>query len=181
LVFVGGEKIRLGDDWQLEVLHVPGHSYGHLGLYDPKHETAFVSDALHGGGFPGASGGLAFPVTYYDVDAYLSTLTLLENLPIKMLCTAHWLPKKGEEIRAFVAESRQTVATFDRIILSGLNQHSSGLTMKDLIDVAGEAFGWPSDTWVYIMFALKGHPDRLQRQRRVRFIQIPQPYHWVLA
>jgi hypothetical protein len=125
---------------------------------------------------------MAFPVTYYDVDVYLSTLCLLENLPIKTLCTAHWLPKHGEEIRAFIAESRQTVATFDRAILSSLAQQPAGLNMKQLIDVAGNAFGdWPKDTWIYIMFALRGHLDRLERQGQVRFLQNPQPYRWVLA
>ena len=27
----GGETIRLGDDWRVEVLHLPGHTLGHLG------------------------------------------------------------------------------------------------------------------------------------------------------
>jgi len=182
LCFVGGEKIRIDDGWELEVLHVPGHSRGHLGLYDRKHETAFVSDALHGRGFPGTSGDMAVPVTYYDVDLYLSTLCLLEKLPIKTLCTGHFPPKHGEAIGAFIADSRQTAVTFDHIILAGLVQHDSGLNMKELIDVVGNAFGdWPKDTWIYLMFALKGHLDRLERQGRVRFLQDLPPFRWALA
>ncbi len=182
LCFIGGEKIRIDDGWELEVLHVPGHSHGHLGLYDRKHETAFVSDALHGRGFPGASGDMAFPVTYYDVDVYLSTLCLLENLPIKTLCTGHFPPRHGEAIRAFIAESRQTVFTFDQAILSSLERQHAGLNMKELIDVVGNAFGdWPKDTWIYLMFALKGHLDRLERQGRVRFLQNLPSFRWTLA
>ena len=30
LCFTGGERIHLEEDWWLEVLHVPGHSRGHL-------------------------------------------------------------------------------------------------------------------------------------------------------
>ena len=74
ICFTGGERIRLRDDWTLEVLHVPGHSAGHLALYDPKHRAAFVGDAVHGRGCPKATGGMAIPVTYYGVDIYLSTL-----------------------------------------------------------------------------------------------------------
>ena len=125
---------------------------------------------------------MAFPVTYYHVDVYLSTLCLLENLPIKTLCTAHWPPKRGEEIRAFIADSRQTVATFDQAILGGLAQERSGLNMKELIDIVGNVFGdWPKDTWIYIMFALKGHLDRLERRGQVRFLNNIRPFLWTLA
>jgi len=71
LCFSGREKIRLSDDWELEVLHVPGHSRGHLALYDARHKSALVGDAIHGRGCPKAEGGLAIPVTYYEVDIYL--------------------------------------------------------------------------------------------------------------
>lgn len=71
LCFTGGETIRLRDDWELEVLHVPGHSHGHLALYDAKRRAAFVGDAIHGRGCPKATGRLAIPVTYYYVDIYL--------------------------------------------------------------------------------------------------------------
>jgi len=68
--FAGGERIRLSNDWDLEVLHVPGHSHGHLALLDRDHGTAFVGDAIHGRGCPSASGAMALPVTYYYVDVY---------------------------------------------------------------------------------------------------------------
>ena len=77
--FSGGERIRLGDGWALEVLHVPGHSHGHLALYDPTHRAAFVGDAIHGRGCPKAAGGMGIPVTYYFVDIYLSTLRYFEG------------------------------------------------------------------------------------------------------
>src|SRR5690348_11911110 len=48
--FVGDEHIALADDWELEVLHVPGHSAGHLALFDRRRKAAFVSDAVHGRG-----------------------------------------------------------------------------------------------------------------------------------
>ncbi len=48
LGFVGGEHIAISNDLELEVLHVPGHSAGHLALFDRKNRAAFVSDAVHG-------------------------------------------------------------------------------------------------------------------------------------
>jgi hypothetical protein len=37
--FHGGEHIVIADGWELEVLHVPGHSYGHLALLDRERKT----------------------------------------------------------------------------------------------------------------------------------------------
>src|ERR1035437_7573717 len=46
--FVGGEDIRVDDERSLQVLHVPGHSDGHLALYDRGNKAVFVGAALHG-------------------------------------------------------------------------------------------------------------------------------------
>jgi len=182
LCFEGGERIRVRKDWQLEVLHVPGHSHGHLALYDPDHRAAFVGDALHGRGCPKASGEMALPVTYYYVDAYLSTLNFLEHLPIDVLYTAHFPVMRGGKIRDFIAESRQTVATFDRVLLSNLKGVSSGLDLTHLIEAIGNAFSdWPKDTLIFSMFAIKGHMDRLEELGKVRLVREGRPFKWALA
>src|SRR4051794_41860486 len=41
----GGETLRLGPDRRLEVLALPGHTPGHLGLWDPGSGAAIVIDA----------------------------------------------------------------------------------------------------------------------------------------
>jgi len=89
LCFSGGEKIRLRSDWELEVLHVPGHSRGHLAVYDAQHKVAFVGDAIHGCGCPKATGEMAITVTYYYVDVHLSTLRYFEALAIDALYSGH--------------------------------------------------------------------------------------------
>ena len=40
----GGETIRLEHDWRVEVLHLPGHTLGHIGLWDPRSRAAIVID-----------------------------------------------------------------------------------------------------------------------------------------
>lgn len=179
ITFSGGERIRLADDWELEVLHVPGHSHGHLALYDIKNKTAFVGDAIHGRGCPKAGGGMAIPVTYYYVDTYLTTLRYFESLEIKTLYSGHWPIMSGDEISDFISDSRQTVEIFDRAILSSLRKHTSGLTMKELIDVVSNAVGdWPKDTWSLAMFSVKGHMDRLEQLNKVRAVRGTRPVKW---
>ncbi len=182
LCFAGGETIHLRDDWKLEVLHVPGHSRGHLALYDPKNRALFSGDAVHGRGCPKATGEMAIPVTYYHIDAYLSTIRYIEHLPIDVLYSGHWPIMRGEEIQDFLAESRRTVELADRAILQALAKTPSGLTMKELIDAVGNAVGdWPKDTWVFAMFPIKGHMDRLEQQGKVKPVKGARPAKWTLA
>jgi glyoxylase-like metal-dependent hydrolase (beta-lactamase superfamily II) len=182
VTFSGGEMIRLRDDWALEVLHVPGHSHGHLTLYDREHRAAFVGDAIHGRGCPKAEGGLSIPVTYYYVDIYLSTLRYFESLDLEVLHSGHWPTMRGEEIRDFIAESRQTVELFDRVILGSLAKTHAGLTMKELIDAVSSAIGeWPRETWDLAMFPVRGHMDRLEEQGKVRRVAGAKPGRWQLA
>jgi len=180
LSFSGGERIWLGDDWWLEVLHVPGHSHGHLALYDPQNRALFAGDAVQGRGCPKATGGMAIPVTYYHVDTYLSTIRYVEHLPIDRLYSGHWPVMRGEEVQEFLAESRRTVEFVDRAIQKDLEKHPAGMTMKQLIDAVAAAVGdWPEDGAFLAMFPIKGHMDRLEQQGRVTLDRGTQPVKWV--
>ncbi len=182
MTFSGGEKIRIRDDWALDVLHVPGHSHGHLTLYDPKFKAAFVGDAVHGRGCPKANGSMGIPVTYYYVGVYLSTLRYFESLDIDVLYSGHWPIMRGEEIRDFIAESRHTVELLDRVILRDLGKHPGGLTLEQLIDVVANAVGdWPKDTWMLAMFSVRGHLDRLVEQAKARTVPSAKPGKWQLV
>jgi glyoxylase-like metal-dependent hydrolase (beta-lactamase superfamily II) len=182
ITFSGGERIRLSDDWQVEVLHVPGHSHGHLALYDRKNRAVFAGDAIHGRGCPKAGGGMAIPVTYYYVDVYLSTLRYFESLEIDALYSGHWPIMRGEETRDFIADSRRTVDLFDRVILGSLAKSPPGLTLKELIDAVSNAVGdWPKESWQLAMFPVKGHLDRLVEQNKIRTIRGTRPARWQLV
>ena len=180
--FTGGESIRISDGWNLEVLHVPGHSHGHLALYDREHRAAYVGDAIHGRGCPKAAGGMGIPITYYYVDIYLSTLRYFEHLPIDVLYSGHWPTMRGEQIRDFIAESRQMVDLLDQVIITNLEKNPAGLTMKQLIDAVANAVGdWPPDTWQLAMFPVKGHMDRLVEHGKVRALRGARPGVWQKA
>lgn len=180
--FSGGETIRIDDGWELEVLHVPGHSHGHLALYDAKHKAAFVSDAIQGRGCPNADGTLGIPVTYFYLDSYLSTLRYFDGLAIEVLHTGHWPTMQGEEIREFIATSRATVESFDQVILHNLARTPAGLTLKELVDVVANAAGdWPTETWFLATFPVIGHIDRLESRKKVRKVHATPYPKWQLV
>ena len=61
LGLVGGETIRLGPGQRWEVLALPGHTLGHMGLWHPEERTAIIVDAVLGQGVCDRAGAAADP------------------------------------------------------------------------------------------------------------------------
>jgi glyoxylase-like metal-dependent hydrolase (beta-lactamase superfamily II) len=76
-----GDVIDLGDR-AFEVLHLPGHSPGSIGLWEARTGTLFSGDAIYDGplldGIPGA-----------DVTAYVRTMRRLRELPVEVVHGGH--------------------------------------------------------------------------------------------
>ena len=157
--FRGGEHVRLGPGWELELLAVPGHAKGHLAVYDPLHSALYGGDAIHGRGNPGIAGGIKLCPTYENVDEYLETIDRIEHLPITTYVGCHWPVKYGEEIVAVCHESRDFVQTRERILLDRLTQPH---TVKELCSILGPELGeWPRETDLELVYVLNGHLRRM--------------------
>ncbi len=50
LRLTGGERFRLGRRLTVDVLHLPGHSPGHIGLWEASSRTAIIMDAANADG-----------------------------------------------------------------------------------------------------------------------------------
>jgi glyoxylase-like metal-dependent hydrolase (beta-lactamase superfamily II) len=101
-----GERIELGGI-VVEVLHLPGHSLGHLGLLEPAGGTALIADAAMGWGFDRHDGGRAGPPPYVDLAAYRQTIETIRDLGAARLGTAHFPTMEGEAIGEFLDLSRR--------------------------------------------------------------------------
>jgi glyoxylase-like metal-dependent hydrolase (beta-lactamase superfamily II) len=112
---VAGEWIELGQVG-VEVLHLPGHSLGHVGLYEPATRTAIIGDAAMGEGFETAGGGRAGPPPYVDLAAYRATLALLLELAPQRLATTHYPVLEGDEVTRFLERSRRFTDDVERAI-----------------------------------------------------------------
>lgn len=162
LTFTGGETIRLGEDRVLEIIHLPGHSHGHLGVYDRKNRALYYGDAIQGAGYKALAGGWALCPTYLYVEPYLQTIRAIENWGAEIIVGCHWPVWRGaEEIREFCAESRNFVTLADRSIHEYLRAQPSGATLRELCEVLGGRLGeWPPTINLELAFALSGHLDR---------------------
>ncbi len=76
-----GDVIDLGDR-AFEVLHLPGHSPGSIGLWDAATGVPFSGDAVY-------DGPLLDELRGSDVDQYLSTMRRLRDLPADVVHGGH--------------------------------------------------------------------------------------------
>lgn len=160
----GGEMIRLSENWSVHVLHLPGHSRGHLGIYLPEHHTAIIADAVHGTSNAYHDGRPAFAPTYMYVDQYLETISKLELMNLKRLYSCHWPDcDTPEKVQAFLEISRQYAMSAEAEILRVVQDAGpQGLTLKDIILASKPALGsWPAERDMDGRYMVGGHLEQL--------------------
>lgn len=110
LSLLGGEWFRLGPSLSVQVLHLPGHSAGHIGLWEPISRTAIVTDAVLAAGLLNADGEVIHPPPYVLSDAYEASVRQLQSLRPARLLTAHYPVLAGDAVDRFLDESLAFVA-----------------------------------------------------------------------
>ncbi len=165
----GGETIHLGDGWHVEILFTPGHSHGHITLYDQSSRTALIEDAALWNSILTKDGKPAFPPTYRYVDTYIASIQMLQSLPIDTLLTGHYPVYQGEDVAAFLGESRAYVDRVDRALVELLQSAAEGYTLKEIIAALKTSLGdWPDGAEILLDFPLMGHLERLVQYRKVK-------------
>jgi glyoxylase-like metal-dependent hydrolase (beta-lactamase superfamily II) len=153
LSFRGGERIRLSRDWELEVLFLPGHSKGHLGVLDHRHRTLFGGDAIQGSVYLDVSGKPALCPTYLYPETYLQTCQFIEHLDIESYVSCHWPIKRAQQIDEFCQETRAFVQRAE-----GLLKSTDITDLKEACLKLGPQLGnWPEPIHLELAYALAGH------------------------
>ncbi len=91
-----GDTVDLGDR-VFEILHLPGHSPGSIGLWEKGTGTLFSGDAIY-------DGPLIDNLPHSDVADYIRTLERLRALPVSVVHAGHDPSFGGERLQA-IAES----------------------------------------------------------------------------
>jgi glyoxylase-like metal-dependent hydrolase (beta-lactamase superfamily II) len=91
-----GDVVDLGDR-ALEVLHLPGHSPGSIGLWEPRSGILFSGDAIY-------DGPLLDMLPDSSVQDYLSTMKRLRSLPVTIVHGGHE-PSFGRERMVALADA----------------------------------------------------------------------------
>jgi len=166
LTVTGGERVRLDHDWEVELVHAPGHSRGHLAIWDPRSRSLVVSDAVLSDAVLHADGAPAFPPTYRFVDDYLATIARFEAMAPERLLTAHYPTMDAASGAAFLAASRAFADGLDHAVhaaVAATGDH--GCTLIDLLYELNPRVGrWPVEgTATALAFPVVGHLERALR------------------
>lgn len=158
----GGETIRLGPDWCVDILHTAGHTYGHLSVNDASSKTLIIADATLYNAVLQADGQPAFPPTYRYVDTYVASMQRFMGMDVNTMLNSHYPVYKGAEIGEFLGESRAFVERVDEGLAQALQGAEGGRTLRQLIDELSPKLGqWPAEAAPYLSFPLLGHLERL--------------------
>lgn len=80
-LLAAGDVVDLGDR-AFEVLHLPGHSPGSIGLWDARTGVLFAGDAVY-------DGPLLDELDGCDIPAYVATMRRLRELPVEVVHAGH--------------------------------------------------------------------------------------------
>jgi len=123
----GGETLRLGPDWRVEILHLPGHTPGHLGIWDSNSDAAIIIDAALETGIYDREGNRLLPPRYFDATGYQNTIRTLHSMRPGHLLTAHYPPMQGEEVLNFLERSLEFTMQVQRVVGEGLREGTTDL------------------------------------------------------
>ena len=180
LGLVGGEDVHCGQELLLQVLHVPGHTPGHLMLWEPRMRVAIIGDALNGTTQVDRDGRWTAPPPYTDRDLYLMSIQTLQTLDPALLLTGHYPIMRGREISSFIQASRDFVLRTDAVLTRVLQESTAPLTLAQLIELANPLLG-PFDFPPDLQFALEAHLAWLERQHKIRRLHRNGIAAWELA
>lgn len=165
----GDVTLDLGDR-VLDVLHVPGHSRGHLSIHDATNAFVAISDAILGEATPLRDGNPAFPPTYRYVGDYLNTIDRVENLNADLIGTAHYGSLGGLEATRFLARSREFVSQLKALVVETIRRSPNGLTLIEVAAALDPVVGsWPKGVSLNtLVFPVAGHLEQLEAEGAIR-------------
>jgi glyoxylase-like metal-dependent hydrolase (beta-lactamase superfamily II) len=116
-----GETLDLGGI-AVEILALPGHSAGHLGVLDRATGTAIVMDGVLERGLYTVDDALIGPPPYASVAAYRGTVERLQSLAPRRLGACHYAPIEGPDaVSRFLAETAGFIDDLDAVVRGELD------------------------------------------------------------
>lgn len=150
----GGERLSLADR-EFQVLHTPGHTRGHLALYDPGHDVVIGGDAVFGRGVCTVDGDYIQPPPYYRAPAYENTIDLLRTLDPDALSLTHYEVFEGTGVEDFLDESLAFASELDALIPMLVDECGT-ITLREAVDAVVDrrgSYGLDVD----LAYPLSGH------------------------
>src|SRR5262245_47935226 len=152
-----GEVLDLGGI-ELEIVGLPGHSPGHLGVWHRDSGTAIVMDAVLERGLYTTEDALISPPPYASVPDYRATIERLRGLAPERLGTSHYAPIEGrDDVDAFLDRSTSFVDDLDAAVRAELG--AEPMPLEPFWRAADEAVGPFREMAVELARSVAAHLD----------------------
>ena len=152
-----GTMVSLGGDWEVELIHAPGHTKGHMVLFDRRSRTIYAGDHVTG------AGPVLLDAHSGNMKDYFSTLEKLEKLKSTLLIPSHgkpnYMPSKLLNYTRAHRKKRETQ------ILKAVQ--SGKTTITELLEVVYENV--PKTLWKYAKLNIHHHLAKLADERRIHY------------
>ena len=122
------------------MLHLPGHSAGHIGLWEPRSRTAIITDAVVARGLLDTEGNVIHPPPYFDAAAYEASARLLITLEPERLLTAHYDVLEGTDVDRFLDDTIEFVREA-RAVVEEITIEERELTLARALELADPQLG----------------------------------------
>lgn len=136
----GGEKLRLGAALSVEVIALPGHSPGHIGLWEPISRSAIVIDAVMANGLLDTTGTVVQPPPIVDTRGYERSVRLLERLEPERLLTAHYDVIEGAAVAEFLEDSLAFLERAREMVAAAIDS-GRPIVLRELLARGDEILG----------------------------------------
>ncbi|MCS7070868.1 MAG: hypothetical protein NZM00_05135, partial [Anaerolinea sp.] len=138
----------------------PGHTWGHLTVYDPVSKTLAAGEAALWTAILNEDFEPAMPPTYCYVDTYLATIDRLLSMDIQTYSPAHWPIQRGPDVKTFLQESRNYCLHLENELL---NLAASGpITLAGACETLGPRVGrWDRALDSVLQYPLLGNLNSL--------------------
>jgi glyoxylase-like metal-dependent hydrolase (beta-lactamase superfamily II) len=170
-----GEEIDLGAT-KLVVLHLPGHSAGHLGLFEPQTRTAIIADAAMAAGFEDLQGRRISPPPYLDIEQYRESIARLRSLDPARIGTAHFPPIEGDDVETFLDRSLAFTVEVDDALTAAVD--SEPRTLPSLLEQVAERLGGFPEMALELSRSIGAHLAGMEDAGRVERVAVDSMPAW---
>ena len=180
-VVTGGEQIDLGDR-VVTILHVPGHSPGHIAVHDPSTGPSSSATRPSARQFPSPTAGRpSRRPTATSTRTSPRSRRSARSTPSCVL-TAHYPVYEGAAATAFLDESVAYTERIDAVLDEELQRAAGPSTTLELVRSAGERLGpWNAGALDYAVFPVTGNLERMQRRGLIRSETLDGRRRWSVA
>lgn len=123
------------------VVHIPGHSAGHIGVWLPDSGTLISGDAVMGTGIRNRDGSLLYPPQFIAPSLYKRTIARVQGLQVETLLCAHEPPMTGAAVKRFLDDSLEAAELLESGVRSALRQGAE--TLDQICRSVQASYGGP--------------------------------------